>query len=51
MLFHCFVGLALDDAVWVRLVCSSNRERLIGQDVVVKRFDRVVQKSLFPGSL
>ena len=32
LLFRWFIGLAMDDAVWVPTVFSKNRERLIAHD-------------------
>lgn len=31
LLFRWFIGLSMDDAVWVPTVFTKNRERLIGQ--------------------
>ena len=43
MLFRWFIGLSMDDAVWVPTVFTKNRERLIEHDAVVAFFNEVVQ--------
>ena len=45
MLFRWFVGLAMDDAVWVPTVFSKNRQRLIEHDVVVELFNQIVAQA------
>jgi len=42
LLFRWFVGLAMDDAVWVPTVFTKNRERLIKHDAVIEFFNEVV---------
>ena len=42
LLFRWFVGLSMDDAVWVPTVFSKNRQRLIEHDVVVALFNEIV---------
>ncbi|QEO97365.1 transposase [Xanthomonas oryzae pv. oryzicola] len=42
LLFRWFIGLSMDDAVWVPTVFSKNRERLIAHDVVVALFNEIV---------
>lgn len=42
LLFRWFIGLAMDDAVWVPTVFTKNRERLIKHDAVIKFFNEVV---------
>ncbi|WP_244818645.1 IS5 family transposase [Caballeronia sp. Lep1P3] len=42
LLFRWFVGLAMDDVVWVPTVFTKNRERLIKHDAVIKFFNEVV---------
>lgn len=42
LLYRWFIGLSMDDAVWVPTVFSKNRERLIEHDVVVALFNEVV---------
>ena len=43
LLFRWFIGLAMDDAVWVPTVFSKNRERLIEHDAVIELFNQVLQ--------
>lgn len=53
LLFRWFIGLAMDDAVWVPTVFTKNRERLIKHDAVIKFFNEVVaiaqQRDLLSG--
>ncbi len=42
LLFRWFIGLAMDDAVWVPTVFTKNRERLIRHDAVIEFFNEVV---------
>lgn len=42
LLFRWFVGLAMDDTVWVPTVFSKNRDRLIEHDAVVALFNEVL---------
>ena len=42
LLFRWFIGLAMDDAVWVPSVFSKNRERLIEHDAVIELFNEVL---------
>ncbi len=42
LLFRWFIGLSMDDAVWVPTVFSKSRERLIEHDVVVALFNEIV---------
>src|SRR3984885_15710279 len=42
LLFLCFIGLSMDDAVWVPTVFTKNRERLIKHDAVIEFFNGVV---------
>ena len=42
LLFRWFIGLAMDDAVWVPSVFSKNRERLIKHDAVIEFFNEVL---------
>ena len=42
LLFRWFIGLAMDDAVWVPTVFTKNRERLIKHDAVITFFNEVV---------
>ena len=43
LLFRWFIGLAMDDAVWVPTVFSKNRQRLIEHDAVIELFNQVLQ--------
>jgi transposase len=45
LLFRWFVGLAMDDAVWVPTVFTKNRQRLIEHDAVVTFFNEVLETS------
>ncbi len=45
MLFRWFVGLAMDDAVWVPTVFTKNRQRLIEHDAVVELFNQIVAQA------
>jgi transposase len=53
LLFRWFIGLSMDDAVWVPTVFTKNRERLIKHDAVIKFFNEVVaiaqQRDLLSG--
>ena len=42
LLFRWFIGLAMDDEVWVPTVFTKNRERLIRHDAVIEFFNEVV---------
>ncbi len=42
LLFRWFIGLSMDDAVWVPSVFSKNRERLIEHDAVIELFNQVL---------
>ncbi|RZA29647.1 MAG: IS5 family transposase [Proteobacteria bacterium] len=42
MLFRWFVGLSMDDAVWVPTVFTKNRERLTEHDAIIAFFNEVV---------
>lgn len=42
LLFRWFIGLSMDDAVWVPTVFSKNRERLIEHDAVIALFNEVL---------
>lgn len=42
LLFRWFIGLSMDDEVWVPTVFSKNRERLIEHDAVVALFNEVL---------
>lgn len=45
LLFRWFIGLSMDDAVWVPTVFTKNRERLIEHDAVVELFNRVLEQA------
>lgn len=42
LLFRWFIGLSMDDAVWVPTVFTKNRERLITHDAVIEFFNAVL---------
>jgi transposase len=42
LLFRWFIGLSMDDAVWVPTVFTKNRERLIKHDAVIGFFNEVL---------
>jgi transposase len=42
LLFRWFIGLAMDDEVWVPTVFTKNRERLIKHHAIVEFFNEVV---------
>jgi len=43
LLWRWFIGLSMDDAVWVPTVFSKNRERLIEHDAVIELFNQVLE--------
>src|SRR3979409_2056251 len=45
LLFRWFVGLAMDDAVWVPTVFTKNRERLLAADVAARFFQQVLDEA------
>ena len=45
LLFRWFIGLSMDDAVWVPTVFTKNRERLIEHDAVVAFFNEVLKQA------
>lgn len=45
LLYRWFVGLGMDDAVWVPTVFTKNRERLLAHDAVIELFNHVLQKA------
>jgi transposase len=51
LLFRWFIGLAMDDAVWVPTVFSKNRERLIEHDAVIELFNLVLEQAETKGLL
>ncbi|MGH8787596.1 MAG: IS5 family transposase [Cupriavidus necator] len=42
LLFRWFIGLSMDDTVWVPTVFTKNRERLIKHDAVIQFFNEVL---------
>ena len=42
LLFRWFIGLSMDDPVWVPTVFTKNRERLIAHDAVIELFNEVL---------
>ena len=42
LLFRWFIGLSMDDTVWVPTVFTKNRERLIAHDAVIELFNEVL---------
>lgn len=42
LLFRWFIGLSMDDQVWVPTVFTKNRERLIEHDAVIELFNAVL---------
>ena len=45
LLFRWFIGLSMDDTVWVPTVFSKNRERLIEHAAVVAFFNQVLKQA------
>jgi len=45
LLFRWFVGLNMDEAVWVPTVFTKNRERLLEGDIAEKFFDHVLAQA------
>jgi transposase len=45
LLFRWFVGLNMDEAVWVPTVYSKNRDRLMEGDIAEKFFDQVLDQA------
>lgn len=45
LLYRWFIGLSMDDAVWVPTVFSKNRERLIEHEAVVVFFGEVLKQA------
>lgn len=42
LLFRWFIGLSMDDPVWVPTVFTKNRERLIKHDAAIEFFNEVL---------
>jgi len=51
LLFRWFVGLAMDDSVWVPTVFTKNRERLIKHDAIIELFNLVLEQANDKGLL
>ena len=51
LLFRWFIGLSMDDAVWVPTVFTKNRERLIEHDAVIELFNLVLGQAEDKGLL
>lgn len=49
LVFRWFIGLAMDDAVWVPTVFTKNLERLIEHDAVIELFNLVLQQAEHKG--
>jgi transposase len=45
LLFRWFIGLSMDESVWVPTVFTKNRERLIEHDAVVAFFNAVLKQA------
>jgi transposase len=45
LLFRWFVGLNMDEPVWVPTVFSKNRDRLMEGDIARKFFDRILEQA------
>lgn len=45
LLFRWFIGLSMDDSVWVPTVFTKNRQRLIEHDAVVAFFNQVLAQA------
>ncbi|MEJ8852911.1 IS5 family transposase [Variovorax rhizosphaerae] len=43
LLYRWFIGLSMDDAVWVPTVFTKNRERLIAHDTIIELFNHIVE--------
>jgi len=51
LLYRWFIGLTMDDGVWVPTVFSKNRERLIAHDAVVALFNEILAQAESEGLL
>jgi len=45
LLFRWFIGLSMDDRVWVPTVFTKNRERLIEHDTIIALFNEVLAQA------
>jgi len=43
LLYRWFIGVSMDDGVWVPTVFTKNRERLIAHDALITLFNEVVE--------
>ena len=51
LLFRWFIGLSMDDSVWVPTVFTKNRERLIEHDAIIELFSLIVETADHQGWL
>ena len=51
LLFRWFIGLSMDDSVWVPTVFTKNRERLIAHDAIIELFSLIVETADHQGWL
>ena len=51
LLFRWFIGLSMDDSVWVPTVFTKNRERLIEHDAIIELFNLIVETADHQGWL
>ena len=51
LLYRWFIGLAMEDAVWVPTVFTKNREHLLAHDAVIELFNHVLQNAAQHGWL
>jgi len=51
LLYRWFIGLTMDDAVWVPTVFTKNRDRLIAHDAVVALFNEILAQAESEGLL
>src|ERR1700677_1406446 len=49
LLFRWFVGLNMDESVWVPTVFSKNRDRLMEGDIAEKFFEQILQQASAAG--
>ena len=45
LIYRWFIGLAMEESVWVPTVFTKNRERLLEHDAVIELFNHVLQGS------
>jgi transposase len=45
LLFRWFVGMEVDEAVWIHAVFSKNRERLLNEEIAEGFFRRVIERA------